>query len=225
MRATPIELTTLTPFHYHSFAVPSGTATMTGFMADRSASYALAGAMGALAASPGLPRKDYARDLAALPFLFSILESGSNRLLPPSGRRFNLDEEGGYGERVQLATATGNLKTWYFVQEVPPDVTYRGVVFGPDPFALASEAAGEAVDTIVMRTGRHLSGLLAMRRAAQVPRVRLNVHTAMLLDDDLSDEALAVDVFALYDIQVTRPLELERAAAIVARWRPDLATR
>jgi hypothetical protein len=64
-----------------------------------------------------------------------------------------------------------------------------------------------------------------MRRAAQIPRVRLNVHTAMLLDDDLSDEALAVDVFALYDIQVTRPLELDRAAAIVARWRPDLATR
>jgi hypothetical protein len=27
----------LSPFHYHSFVVPSGTATMTGFLADRSA--------------------------------------------------------------------------------------------------------------------------------------------------------------------------------------------
>jgi len=36
-RATPVELRTLSPFHYHSLVVPSGTATMTGFLADRSA--------------------------------------------------------------------------------------------------------------------------------------------------------------------------------------------
>jgi hypothetical protein len=223
-RATPVELRTLSPFHYHSFVVPSGTATMTGFLADRSTAYALANAMGALAASPALPEKDYARDMRALPWLFSVLESSSNRLLPPSGRRLNLDQEGGYGEKIQSATGTGNLKSWYFVQEVPPDTVYRGVVFGPDPFAFASEAAGAPVDDIVMRTGRHLGGLVRMTRGAAMPeKVRLNAHTAMVFGDDLTDADLRVEVFVLYDLQVTRPIAVERAAAIVDRWRPDLA--
>jgi hypothetical protein len=223
-RATPVELRTLSPFHYHSFVVPSGTATMTGFLVDRSTAYALANAMGALAASPALPEKDYARDLHVLPWLFSMLESGSNRLLPPSGRRLNLDQEGGYGEKIQAATGTGNLKSWYFVQEVPPGTVYRGVVFGPDPFALASEAAGAPVDDIVMRTGCHLGGLLRMTRGRAMPqKVRLNAHTAMVFGDDLEDADLRVEVFVLYDIQVTQPIAVERAAAIVDRWRPDLA--
>ena len=151
-----------------------------------------------------------------------MLESGSNRLLPP-GRRLNLDQEGGYGEKSS-ATGTGNLKSWYFVQEVPPGTVYRGLVFGPDPFELASEAAGAPVDDIVMRTGRHLGGLLRMTRGMGMPhKVRLNAHTAMVFGDNLEDADLRVEVFVLYDIQVTRPLAVERAATIVDRWRPDLA--
>lgn len=223
MNVTPVTVTTLTPFHYRSVPIPSGAATLTGYMPDRSISYALAGAMGALCASPALPTKDYLRDLKALPFLFSVLESGSNRLLPPSGRRLNLDTEGGYGEKVQLATGSGNLKTWYFVQEVPQDVVYHGVVFGPDPFAMAAGDDGAPADTIVMRTGRQLSGLLKMRRSDGIDHCRLNAHTAMLFGDDLASDDLAVEVFALYDIQVTRPIEVAHAAQIVARWRPDLA--
>jgi hypothetical protein len=223
-RATPVEVRTLSPFHYHSFVVPSGTATMTGFLADRSTAYALAGALGALAAAPALPEKDYARDLRALPCLFSMLESESNQLLPPSGRRLNLDQEGGYGEKIQAATGTGNLKSWYFVQEVPPGTVYRGVVFGPDPFELASEATGAPVDDIVMRTGRHLGGLLRMTRGVVTPEeIRLNAHTAMVFGDDLEDADLRIEVFVLYDVQVTRPIAVDRAAAIVDRWRPDLA--
>lgn len=223
-RVTPVELTTLSPFHHHSFVVPSGSATMTGFLPDRSMAYALANAMGALAASPALPEKDYARDLRALPWLFSVLQSGSSRLLPPSGRRLNLDYEGGYGEKIQFATGTGNLKSWFFVQEVPPDTLYRGVVFGPDPFEVASQAAGAPVGDIVMRIGRHLGGLLRMTRAAEAPEmVRLNAHTAMVFGDDLGDADLAVEIFALYDIQITRLIAVDRAAAIVDRWRPDFA--
>lgn len=220
---TPVALETLSPHHYHSLAVPSGTATMTGYMADRSTSYALANALGALRASPALPQKDYARDLRALPWLFSVLESGSSRLLPPMGRRMNLDHEGGYGKRVQEATGTGNLKTWYFVQEVPPGIVYRGAVFGRDPFAAAGEAEGTEVEEIVLRTGRHLGGLLRMTRAASVEKCRLNAHTAKLLGDDLSRPELRVDLFALYDIQVTAPMAVDDAAAAVDRWRPDLA--
>ena len=67
--ATPVRAISLTPFHYHSLAVPSGTATLAAYLADRSMSYALAGAMGALAPSAALPQKDYARDLRQLPWL------------------------------------------------------------------------------------------------------------------------------------------------------------
>ena len=222
-QVTPVALETLSPFHYHSLAVPSGTATMTGYMADRSAAYALANALGALRASPALPRLDYTRDLRALPWLFSVLESGSSRLLPPMGRRMNLDHEGGYSKRVQDATGTGNLKTWYFVQEVPPGVVYRGAVFGPDPFALAAGAEDAEVREIVLRTGRHLGGLLRMTQAAPIKKCRLNAHTAKLLGDDLARPELRVDLFALYDIQITAPMAVDDAAAAVDRWRPDLA--
>ena len=216
---TPVRATTLTPFHYHSVPVPSGTATIARFLADRSMSYALAGALGSLRPSDALPSKDYRRDLVALPWLCSAFEAAEPRLLPPLAKRLNLDAEGGYPKRVQDATATGNLKSWFFVQEVPPGVAYDGAVFGPDPFEAAGQVEGRPVDEIVVRTGRHLGGLLRLRRHA-VDRVRLNAHTAHLFGDEPgADPRLAVDVFVLYDMQFTRPLELGAAAEVVARWR------
>ena len=56
---TCVKATALTPFHYHSLAVPSGTATLAQYLTDRAVSYALASAMGALCPSPALPVKDY----------------------------------------------------------------------------------------------------------------------------------------------------------------------
>ncbi len=217
---TAIRAVTLTPFHYHSLAVPSGTATLSTFLADRSMSYALAGAMGGLRPSVCLPvNKDYLRDLAAMTWLCSAFEAENPRLLPPLGKRLNLDTEGGYQKRVMDATGTGNLKTWFYIQEVPQDVVYYGAVFGPDPFAMASEAEGREVDEIIIRTGRHLGGLVSLRRAEEAPQVRLNVHTAHLFGANTADENLKVEVFALYDIQLTKRLELPVAAEIVAGWR------
>ena len=225
VKATPLVATTLTPYHHHTLATPSGTATDPRFLPDRAMSYALAGAMGALAASPALFPKDYARDLQALPWLVSVLEADESRLLPPLGRRLNIEYEGGHSRAIQNATATGNLKTWFFIQEAAPDLAYRGAVFGADPFEMASEASGENLDTIVVRTGRHLGGLVALRRddSAVSAFVRLNAHTAHLFGDDPNtDHDLAVDEYVLYDLQYSKPLELSRAATIVARWRPDL---
>ncbi len=217
---TAVRAVTLTPFHYHSLAVPSGTATLSTYLADRSMSYALAGAMGGLRPSVCLPvKKGYQRDLGAMTWLCSAFEAENPRLLPPLGKRLNLDTEGGYQKRVMDATGTGNLKTWFFIQEVPQGVVYNGAIFGPDPFAMASEIEGAEVDEIIVRTGRHLGGIVSLRRADDARPVRLNVHTAGLFGADTTVDDLKVDVFALYDIQLTRPLEISRAAELVSGWR------
>jgi hypothetical protein len=217
---TAVRAVTLTPFHYHSLAVPSGTATLSTFLADRSMSYALAGAMGGLRPSACLPvSKDYAGDMRAMTWLCSAFEAENPRLLPPIGTRLNLDTEGGYQKRVMDATGTGNLKTWFYIQEVPQGVVYQGAIFGPDPFTMASEAEGREVDEIIVRTGRHLGGVVSLRRDPEPRPVRLNAYTAHLLGaDPNADENLRVDIFALYDIQLTRPLPLEDAARIVSGW-------
>lgn len=222
--ATPVRATTLAPFHYHSLAVPSGTATLAPYLADRAISYALAAAMGTLAASPALPRKDYRRDLLALPWIASVFEAREPSLMSPLGKRLNLDEEGGYQKRLQDATGTGNLKTWFSVQEVPPNTVYDGAIFGPDPFALASEADDRDVDCLVLRTGRHLGGLLRLERTPiqdREVRVRLNAWTADLAGYDVDgDPRMKVAVYALHDIQVTIPVPLAVAAEIVGTWPP-----
>lgn len=218
---TSIKATTLSPFHYHSLAVPGGTATLATFMADRSVAFGLAGAMGALAASTALPHKDYRRDLDRLPWLASMFEARNPRLMKPLGRRLTLDAEGGAPKRIADATGSGNLKDWFFIQEVPPGVVYEGAVFGPDPFAMASETEGRPVETIVMRTGRHLGGLVRLEKWAdsEAP-VRLNAHTAWLFGHDVEgDDRLALDVYALHDIQVTIPIAPGEAARIVGTWR------
>ena len=220
---TPVIAKTLTPYHHHTLATPSGTGTDARFLPDRAMSYALAGALGSLAASPALFPKNYIRDLRALPWLVSVLEADRARLLSPIGKRLNIEFEGGHSKKLQDATATGNLKTWFYVQEAAPQLVYRGAVFGPDPFELLSEVEGAVVNEIIVRTGRHLGGIVSLRRTNDVMHVRLNVHTAHLFGDDPNtDPDLAVDVYTLYDLQYSQRLEIDRAAAIVARWRPDL---
>ena len=220
-RVTAVRATTLTPLHYHSLAVPSGSATIAGFLADRSMSYALAGAMGALAASAALPlKKDYRRDLSALPWLASVFTAKDPRLLPRIGKRLNLDTEGGYTKKIMDATGTGNLKTWFFIQEVAPGTVYDGAIFGPDPFAMASDTEGKLVDSIVLRTGRHLGGLVRLERSREERPIRLNAHTAHLFGaNPAEDPEMAVDTFALYDMQFTAPKPLDEAARIVGSWR------
>lgn len=220
---TPVKAETLTPFHYHSLAVPSGTATLAAYLADRSMAYALAGAMGALAPSAALPQKDYRRDLLKLPWLCSVFEARNPRLLPPLGKRLNLDTEGGYQKRVMDATGTGNLKTWFFIQEVPVGVVYDGAIFGPNPFEMACDIEGRRVTQIVVRTGRHLGGLVMLTQQAQLEpeqKVRLNAHTAHVFGQHPEhDSKMEVDVFALYDLQLTEPIPLSAAADRVASWR------
>ena len=95
-QAIGVRATVLSPFHYHSLAVPSGTATQPEYLTDRQMSFALAGTLGCLSSSPALPRKDYRGHLAALPFLASVFETRAPRLLPPRACRLNIDAETGF---------------------------------------------------------------------------------------------------------------------------------
>jgi len=211
-----VKATVLAPFHYHSLAVQGGTATQPRFLTDRQISFALGAALGCLSSSPALPRKDYRTHLAALPFMASVFETRSPSLLPPLARRLNLDDEAGLTKAVLDATSTGNLKTYFFIQEVPPGVIYEGAVFGVDPFALAGQAEGRACREIIVRTGRHLGGLLRLERA-EPDETRLNVHTAALFGAEVG---LKVEIFAMHDLQLSPPTSLTDAARMVASWRP-----
>ncbi len=219
--AVAVKATVLSPFYYHSLAVPSGTASLPDFLTDRSLSFAIGAALGALCAAPALPRKDYGAHLRALPALASVFETTTPALLPPLLKRLNLDGEGGLQKSVQDATSTGNLKTYFFVQEILPGVVYTGAVFGADPFELVSRAEGRRTPRLVLRTGRHLAGMLLLEPSPEAERVRLNAHTAMTFGMDLPAEGreFGVDVYALHDLQPTKPLDLAQAAAIVRRWR------
>lgn len=182
-----VKATTLSPFHYHSLAVPSGTATLATYLTDRSIGFAIANALGALAPSVALPKKDYARHMKALPCLAGVFETKNPRLLRPIGRRLNLDGEGGFSMKMQGNVSTGNLKTWFFVQEVAAGVVYDGAVFCADPFEIAAEALGHEPDCLVVRTGRHLGGILKLEKAPDVARVRLNAHTVATLAPEMAD--------------------------------------
>jgi hypothetical protein len=208
-----VRATVLSPFHYHSLPVPSGTATQPEYLTDRQMSFALAGTLGCLSCSPALPRKDYRGHLAALPFLASVFETQAPRLLPPRACRLNIDAETGFTLAIQTATSTGNLKTYFFIQEVPPGVVFEGAVFGADPFALAAEAEGHLVREIIVRTGRHRTGMLRLEPAEPVA-VRLNAHTAALFGRELP-----VETYAMHDLQVTPLLSLADAEEEIAGWR------
>jgi hypothetical protein len=160
--------------------------------------------------------------MRALPLLASIFESvGEPKLLRPLACRLNLDTEGGMPKRIMDATWTGNLKTYYFIQEVPPQTVFEGAVFGADPFALASEAVGQPVKDLVIRIGLRRAGLVRLTPSEDVVEVRLNVHTAKtIFGVDLpSMHGLPVDRYVLHDFQLTPPVAIERAAEIVAGWR------
>lgn len=215
VRVTGVRATVLSPFHYHSLAVPGGTATQPDYLTDRQVSFALGAALGCLAPCPALPAKNYRAHLTALPCLASVFRADQPRLLPPMARRLNLDDEAGLSKAVQDATSTGNLKTYFFVQEVPPGVVFHGAVFGPDPFALAARGEGRTCSEVVVRTGRHGSGLLRLQRE-DAGTVLLNVHTAALFG---ASDGLSVATYAMHDLQLTPPLPVAEATAIVMRWR------
>lgn len=205
--ALGIKATTLTPFCYHSLMVQSGTATLPELIGDRAVAFGLAASLGWMAARVALPGKDYRRDLSAMPYRTSVFTTDDPRLLPPLVRRLNLDAEAGLKEKIQNVAKKGNLKDFFYTQEVPPGQEFRGALFGFDPF----EATGEK--ELVIRIGLHRNGMVRLERADSVTRVRLNAATAALFGRELP-----VERYCLHTLQLTGWLDLPDALRETRDW-------
>jgi hypothetical protein len=205
--AIGIRATTLTPFAYHSLAVQGGTATLPELISDAALCFGLATALGHARPWCALPAKDYGRDWRAMPWRASVLLADQPRLLPPLARRLNLEEEGGFPKKLRDVVSKGNLKQFWSTQEVPPAVTFRGALFGPDPF----ETIG--ADEIVIRIGLHRNGMVLLERDATTEQVCLNAATAALFAREL-----AVERFLLYGLQLTQRMTLADAAEETVAW-------
>lgn len=213
MTSTAIHVTarTLTPFAYHSLMVQSGTATLPELIGDRAAAFGLAAALGMTAARVALPKKDYRGHLAAMPWRTSVFMTDDPKLLPPVTRRLNLDAEAGMQAKVASVAKRGNLKDFFYTQEVPPGQTFTGAIFGLDGFDPFEEAG---LEELVIRIGLHRNGMVRLERSEdQGAAVRLNASTAALFGRELP-----VDRYCLHSLQLTPWMDLEAAREEVARW-------
>lgn len=209
---TTIQAETLTPFAYHSLMVNGGSSTLPELISDNALMFALASSLGMMNASPCLPKKDYRRDLDAMPWRASVLTTNTPQLLPPLVRRLNLSDEGGLKQKLYAVTSKGNLKDFFTTQEVPPGVFFHGALFGFDPFKHTG------LDALVIRVGLHRNGMVRLTRKPKGPddsasEVRLNAATAHLFGRDLP-----VDRYLLHGIQLTPKMTLKTALAEVQQW-------
>jgi len=213
MRPDPIGVTaeTLTPFAYHSLMVQSGTATLPELISDRAVAFGLAAALGMTAARVGLPAKNYRRHIGAMPWRTSVFLTDAPRLLPPVTRRLNLDAEAGFQKKTQDVAKKGNLKDFFYTQEVPPYQKFTGIILGLegfDPF----EYAGE--DELVIRVGLHRNGMVKLKKKKVPSSVRLNSSTAALFDQELP-----VDRYCLHSLQLSPFMVPSEAAGELIQWK------
>lgn len=208
MQAIPIRASTVTPFAYHSLAVQSGTATLPELISDTAIGFGLASTLGMMAARVALPTRDYLRDLRAMPYRASVFTTDQPELLPPLVRRLNLDGEAGLQKKVQDVAYKGNLKEYFQIQEVPEGKEFTGALFGFDPFAETGE------QELVIRIGLHRGGMVRLTPDPTVDRVRLNAATAHLFGREL-----AVERYALHNLQMTALLPLNEAARELNQWK------
>lgn len=214
MRPNPIGVTaeTLTPFAYHSLMVQSGTATLPELISDRAVAFGLAATLGMTAARVGLPAKNYRQHMGAMPWRTSVFLTDSPRLLPPVTRRLNLDAEAGFQKKTQDVAKKGNLKDFFYTQEVPPYQKFTGIILGLkgfDPF----EYAGE--DELVIRIGLHRNGMVKLKKQKkETPPVRLNASTAALFDQELP-----VDRYCLHSLQLSPFMPPSEAAGELIQWK------
>lgn len=213
MRLDPIGVTaeTLTPFAYHSLMVQSGTATLPELISDRAVAFGLAAALGMTAARVGLPAKNYRQHIGAMPWRTSVFLTDTPRLMPPITRRLNLDAEAGLQKKTQDVAKKGNLKDFFYTQEVPPYQKFTGIILGLegfDPF----EYAGE--DELVIRIGLHRNGMVKLKKKKVPPSVRLNASTAALFDQELP-----VDRYCLHSLQLSPFMPPSEAARELMQWK------
>ncbi|RLC07731.1 MAG: hypothetical protein DRI57_25405 [Deltaproteobacteria bacterium] len=190
--------------------VQSGTATLPELLGDRAVAFGLAAALGMTAARVGLPKKNYRKHLAAMPYRTSVFTTDTPRLLPPLTRRLNLDAEAGLQKKIQDVAKKGNLKDFFRIQEIPPDQIFKGAVFGLDGFD-PFEYAGQ--EKLIIRVGLHRGGMLLLEKTGE-HSVRLNVSTAALFKREL-----AMERYYLHGLQLSPLFDMEDAAEEVTQWK------
>jgi hypothetical protein len=207
-----IEAKTLTPFAYHSLMVQSGTATIPELISDRAVAFGLALTLGMMSAQVTLPTKNYREHLGAMPYRTSLFITDKPKLLMPLTRRLNLDAEAGLHKKIQDVAKKGNLKDFFYTQEVPPGQVFQGAMFGLDRFDPFVDSNREE---LVIRVGLHRGGMVRLRKVKDASkRVRLNASTAWLFGREMP-----MDRYCLHDIQVSPWLSLDAAASEVAQWK------
>ncbi len=206
----PLRATTLTPFAYHSVAVQGGTATLPMLISDTALAFGLAATLGMMASRSGLPPKNYRAHLTAMPYRTSLLLNPDPRLLPPLARRLNVDEDAGYQKNIQSSTNSGNVKTFFTIQEVPAQQQFQGALFGLDGFDPFTQTSQHQ---LVIRVGLHRNGMVLLERDPEVSKVHLNAATAHLFD-----RSLPVSRYSLYNLQWAPAMSLEQAAAEASQW-------
>lgn len=216
MNIIQIEAETITPFAYHSLMVQNGTATIPELISDRAICFGLALALGMTQARTALPPKDYYTHISAMPYRASLFTTDKPELLPPLVCRLNLDAEAGLQKKIQDVAKKGNLKDFFFIQEVPPYQKFKGVLFGFEgfnPFEYVEK------DEIVIRVGLHQRGMVRLKQMKKSPdkdftKVRLNCSTAALFG-----KKLKVDRYLLHTLQLTQLMNIDDALDEVATWR------
>ena len=204
---TGIQAETLTPFAYHSLMVQGGSSTLPELISDQAIMFGLAATLGMMHASVCLPKKkQYRRDLEAMPWRASVFTTQNPKLLAPLTRRLNLEDEAGFKSRHYLVTSKGSFKSYFSTQEVPAGVTYTGALFGFDPFAATGESE------LIIRVGLHRNGMVRLR-PTQVEQIQLNAATAALFGREL-----AVERYLLYGIQLSPRMPVKAALAEVQQW-------
>ncbi len=210
-----VKATTLTPFCYHSLMVQSGTATLPELVSDRAVAFGLAACLGMMNRSVALPPKDYRKHLRMLPWRTSVFFTDDPCLLPPLLRHTNLDGEGGFQENLRKATASGNFKTHYHIQEVPHAQVFYGAIFGFDPFEYAESIEPGRERKLVIRIGLHRNGMLKLE-PADVKEVYLNAHTAGMY---FGRDELRVSRYLLHSLQITPSMPVQKALDEVMQWK------
>ena len=202
-----IQAETITPFHYHSLAIASGSATLPECISDIAMNYALAAVLGMMA-SVALPlQANYRCDLSVIPWRCSVLMAESSRLLPAQVQRLNMDAEGGLSQRLYAGASKGNLKDFYRIQEVSQGSIYKGVIFGENPFEITGK------DELIVRIGKHRRGMLRLTPITIEEGIRLNAYTA-----DIFGQTETVDRFLLHTLQLSKQYAIDEAQERVLTW-------
>ena len=209
-------LTALSPWAWHGLAVQSGTTTLNDVVNDTAVSFATACALGMSWRSPCLPcDADYRNHLANIPFKTSLFLGHGNKLNRPLAKRLNLDFECGIQMSIHHARNSGNIKDYFYIQEVSVGSKFHGYFLHADPLQIAEQAYNQRIDQLVVRLGLGRSGIGLLEKSKVDCEISINLHTANLFNKEVNIESGS---YRLHNIQPSRSVSKDEALQITSEW-------